>query len=195
MKPTVMVDVDDTIADTQHAFIAYLEATGRGGQYTYAGITRAMRENHDAHYRELVWEFLTHSGTLANLRPLPGCLAALRRLVGAGYAVHITTSRTIEASQLTRNWLEHHGVAELATAVHLRPAEATRNGFKVDMALAIKAVAAFDDAYDAALALAEANVWTYLLTRPWNAKEPLPAGAQRAASFPGAVTQLLASRH
>jgi phosphoglycolate phosphatase-like HAD superfamily hydrolase len=193
MKPAVMVDIDDTLADTQTNLLAYVNARA-SRPYVYEQLTRRFREGAVAEYNRLVTEYLRQPTLVFAHILLPGSRRSLERLHEAGYAVHIVSSRKENLHEITRAWLVHHGLMAYVTTVHGRSAQVRGNAFKVAVAKATQAVAAFDDTYDVAEALADAGVEAYLMDRPWNQDEPLIPHMHRAESLEAAVDAFLASR-
>lgn len=192
-KPAVLVDIDDTLADTQVEVLAYVNAKSPQ-PYEYAMLTRDFREGRaDKNYDELVTEFLRDPKLIDQAKPYRHALTGLQRLHRAGYEIHIASARKENLHSITLEWLKRHGLFELVTQVHPRASHIHGAGFKLEAAATVNVVAAFDDTYDVAEALADAGVLVYLIERPWNQAEPEHPLITPSIDFGAAVEHFLES--
>ena len=195
MKPmnnrsTVLVDIDDTLSDTQVAMLRYVNSKS-AQPYRFEELTRAHREEAVPEYERLVQEFLADPQLVGQCRPYRTALAAMQQLHDAGYAIHIVSSRREPLHAVTTAWLKEHGFADYVSAIHPRSARHTGKEFKRLVAERIKPAAAFDDTLEVAEILAGTGVLVYLIHQPWNAGESLPENIHRAETFAAAATDFL----
>lgn len=189
-KPTVLVDIDDTLSDTQHAMLSYINTHG-SRQYRFEELTRAHREEGVEEYEELVQEFLSQPKLVRQCRPLQNAIDGLRQLHAAGYEIHIVSSRKELLHETTRDWLADHGFADYVDMIHPRSSRYKGKDFKQVVADRIKPAVAFDDTLEVVEVLAGGGVLTYLINQPWNADGQLPKNVRRAESFAAAVDDFL----
>lgn len=192
-NPTVLVDLDDTLADTQVAMLRYINARG-ARQFTFAELTREHREQEVAGYDELVNEFLRQPELVRQTAPYDDAREAIRQLHAAGLAIHIVSARREILHGVTDEWLGEHGFARYVTEIHRRSSHTKGRDFKRLVSEKIHPIAAFDDTYDVAETLAATGVPVYLIDKPWNQEERLPAGITRVPSFAAGVHKFLAER-
>lgn len=102
MRPTVFCDLDSTIADTRHRH----HMIGKGSD----------RESTD---------WIAYSMACADDAPMPGTVRVLQLLKQSGHDIIILSGRSIEAEELTREWLTRHDVPH--DELLLRSAEDTRS--------------------------------------------------------------------
>lgn len=191
MKKAVLVDIDDTIADTQVGILSYVnERASR--RYDYEELDRRFREGGlEPEYDRLVREFLRTPELVAQARPYESALEGLKRLHEAGYEVHVASARKENLHDVTAEWLKRHGLIEYVTRIHPRMKTHRGPDFKKLAAEAAKAVAAFDDTYDVAEALAGTGVRVYLIEKPWNRHEPEAENIVPVHDFSEAVERFL----
>lgn len=187
---TVLVDVDDTLADAGSAILRYVNERA-DKPYQYAELTREFREGKFPEFETLLQEFLNQPARVAAYEPYPGALASIRRLHDAGFVVHVASSRKEPLHQTTIQWLQAHGFADYVSQTHPRSARLKGHDFKVAVARQIKPAAAFDDTYQVAQALANSGFPVYLIDRPWNKQPALPGRITRVSSFARAVDLFL----
>lgn len=187
---TVLVDIDDTLADTGSVLLEYVNAHARR-QYRYEELNRALRESDEGEYHELVQAAL-RSGDDLRVPPLADALAGVRRLHEAGHEIHIVSARKENLHELTRGWLREHGFEPYVTQSHARLASQRGTEFKRDVARRINPAAAFDDTYNVVAALAPICPTVYLVDRPWNREDGLPNSVIRVPSFADGVERFLA---
>ena len=190
MNGTLLVDIDDTLSDTQVAMLRYVNSKS-AQPYRFEELTRAHREEAVPEYERLVQEFLADPQLVGQCRPYRTALAAMQQLHDAGYAIHIVSSRREPLHAVTTAWLKEHGFADYVDTIHPRSAQHTGKEFKQMIAGKIKPAAAFDDTLEVAEVLAGTGVLTYLIDRPWNAGEPLPKNICRAETFAAAAADFL----
>lgn len=182
-RQAVLVDIDDTIADTQAAIIDFIfRRTGQRVPLEY--FTEAVRRNRFGEYDGLITEFLNTPEAVRDVAPLADARQALKRLHAGGYRIHIMSSRAEPLHRVTEKWFKDHGFADSVHEIHPRSVSVPSSEYKRQVVDRIKPAAAFDDAYDIAVSLASAGVAAYLITRPWNAQRTkLPSGVTRVDSF------------
>ncbi len=188
-QPTVLVDIDDTLADTQTAVLQWVNAQSPQ-QYSYRELTREHREKNSGHYYEMVQQLLNSPDDL-QVEPYTNALEALKQLHRADYEIHIASARKESLHQLTLDWLKRHGFVDYVKQVHPRSSKVRGHEFKVMVAGNVKPEAAFDDTLEVAEALAESGVTVYLIDKPWNTSDNLPQNIIRTPDFASAVSQFL----
>ncbi len=190
MAKTVLVDIDDTLADAQPAILAYVNARSRT-PLAYEQYSRAHREDKSTDHQRLVDEFMKQPELVLAYPPYHDALAAIQRLHAAGYLIHIASARKEPLHQTTIDWLAHHGFADYVTEIHGRSSKQLGHEFKQEVAAKVQAVAAFDDTQLVAETLANSNVMVYLIDRPWNAAAVVGTNIIRVPSFAAGVTRFL----
>ncbi len=191
MKKAVLVDIDDTLADTQVKLIEHANKMG-GRQYTYHEMTREFREKEVPEWADLVSDFLEQPELMEAVEPYADAIEAMKELHAAGYEIHIASSRKENLHSATVNWLAKHGLADYVDTIHGRFASQRGHAFKVESASKARAVAAFDDTLKVVQVLAKVVPTVYLIDRPWNQTKKLPANVVRSGSFADAVQSFLA---
>lgn len=189
---TVLVDIDDTLSDTQVAMLEYINRRSQT-PYRFEELTRAHREQDIPEYESLVQEFLATPSLVEQTKPYANALTALRRLHAAGFVIHIASSRREPLHDATVRWLERHGFIDYVDTIHPRSSAHRGHEFKRLVAERIRPAAAFDDTYEVAELLAKSDVPVYLIDKPWNRDERLPRNVVRAKDFADAVSRFLAS--
>lgn len=192
MKQAVLVDIDDTLADTQVEILKYVNSQGKK-QYKWEEMTIAFREGRKFRYERLVKKFLAQPHLMAACKPYNDALSAMKKLHNAGYAIHIASARHEPLHDVTIQWLEQHGFIDYVTEIHPRFSIQKGHEFKVAAAKKGGAVAAFDDTYDVSHALAGNGITVYLINKPWNKNEKLPPNIIRVDSFSHAVDLFLSA--
>ncbi len=191
MKPAVIVDIDDTLADTQAGLLPYVNARA-SRHYEFVDLTRSLREDEHTEYWRLAQDFLLHPELVMHQASFPGGVAAIKKLLAAGYRVHFASARKSPLHQLTLDWLKNNGLTGDDIFVHNRPSDIRGAGFKLAVAKETDAIAAFDDTYNVAEVLTQAGIDMYLLDKPWNHDEPPLPGLHRVVSLDAGVDEFLA---
>ncbi len=186
----VLVDIDDTLADTQVAMLRYINQKSKR-PYRFEELTREHRERSVPEYDKLAKEFMDRPDLIARCTPCADALDALKRLHGAGFAIHIVSSRREPIHDITLEWLREHGFADYVTEVHPRSSKQSGREFKRLISEKIRPAAAFDDTMEVAEALSQIGVTVYLIHKPWNASETLPRNVSHAETFAAAVNAFL----
>jgi uncharacterized HAD superfamily protein len=190
-KSAIMVDVDDTISDTQRLFLREIERQFKT-RYNYDDLTPDFRTGGALEYEAYIQRLLKQPSTMAATEPYKGARQALESLHQAGFQVHIVSSRKEVLHGITADWLKRYGFNQYVTKIHPRPGDVNGSRFKLMVAKSIKAKVAFDDTLDVVVELAQAGVEGYLIDKPWNrVEQPLPAKVIRANSFVAAVELFL----
>lgn len=188
----VLVDVDDTISETQHVLIR--EVNRRlGTNFTFKEMTRAHREKEIPAWGEGVREVLSDPDTMLTCQPSCGALEALKSLCKAGFEAHIVSSRQEPLHDATAAWLKLHGFADHVSHIHPRSGSEGGTDFKVRIAREQNFVAAFDDTFEVAVALADVVPLVHLIDKPWNRghDEELPDNVVRVDDFASGVDEFL----
>ncbi|MEX2209939.1 MAG: hypothetical protein WD603_03610 [Patescibacteria group bacterium] len=186
----ILVDIDDTLADTQTAMLRYINQKSNQ-TYRLEELTREHRENTKLEYDKLAKEFMARPDLIARCAPYADALDAFRKLHGSGFVIHIVSSRREPLHDITLDWLREHGFADYVTEVHPRSSKQSGREFKCLISEKIRPVAAFDDTMEIAEALADMNITVYLIHQPWNAGESLPPNVHRSKTFAAAVNAFL----
>ncbi len=189
---TVLIDIDDTLADTQTHILQYVNSNAKR-HYKREEISRSFREGKSSEYTLLVKQFLNNADLVAQILPYSDALGAMQKLHQNNYAIHIVSARKQNLYDTTLAWLNQHGFADFIHHVHPRPNLSRGHVFKARVARDINPVAAFEDTYDVALALAREVPCVYLIDKPWNLAESIPANIVRASSFNDSVEDFLSS--
>jgi uncharacterized HAD superfamily protein len=188
-----LVDIDDTIADTQKMLIEKV-SENTGHKYVFEEMDRDYREGDGEHtklWREAVWDILKRPDVMITVSPSKGALEAIVELGNNGVDPDIVTARKQILADATGEWLETHGFAH---HIHQRPIrEDGESGveFKLRVARENNYDVAFDDTYDVAVALADIIPTVYLIHKPWNDGHPLKENMIRVNSFSEGVRHYL----
>lgn len=186
----ILVDIDDTLAQTQKHNLEYIKNT-HGKNYKFAEMTRGFREGKNKQYDHLVGKFLKNEQLVREIKPYSFALNALKQLHNAGHSIHIASSRKENLHKVTEDWLHEHGFADYIHHIHPRYSEHKGKEFKVKTVIENNITIAFDDTWDVAEALAEADVRVYLIHKPWNKDEQLPKNIIRVDNFAEGVKMFL----
>lgn len=180
----VLIDVDDTVAETQIFLLEKINAL-TGGSFAFEGMTRAHRENAPEHreWNENVWALMKRPEEWAEIIPSEGAVDAFRSLLINGVTPHIVTARKSHMFKTTDAWLEAYGFMFDGLKVHRRGNAEKGAAFKCRVADEVGFDAAFEDTLDVALELAKHVRVIYLIDKPWNRNHDLPANIVRVASF------------
>jgi uncharacterized HAD superfamily protein len=185
MLRRALVDVDDTIADTQKMLI-HKVSEDTGHKFVFEEMDRDYREGDGEHtkiWREAVWNILKQPDVMVTVAPSKGALDAIIKLNNGGVQPDIVTARKEILAEATGEWLESHGFAH---HIHQRPIrEDGESGveFKLRVARENAYDVAFDDTYDIAIALAGVIPVVYMINKPWNLDHDTPDNIERVDSF------------
>lgn len=191
MSRVALVDIDDTLADTQVEILKHVNDRSKK-YYRLSDMTRQFRENKVDGYYEHVTDFLNRPDTVLQVPAYPYAEYCLRNLKDSGYEVHIASSRKESLHETTHLWLNRHGFDKYVDAVHPRYSIQRGFQFKVDTAKKIGAEVAFDDTLNVAEALSENGVLTYLIDKPWNKTDTKKRNIIRSESLESAIKHHLA---
>lgn len=189
-KPTVIIDVDDTIADTQVHILAWINQRS-SRQYLWHELDRTFREGRQPEYETHMQAYLATPEHAREIEPYEDALTGIKLLHKAGLELHVVTARDASFTSITLEWLTNHGFVDFVDRIHYRPKDQHGHIFKRNVANQIQPLAAFDDTYDVGLELANAGVYTYLIDKPWNTNTLLPAAMERVPSFASGVQRFL----
>ena len=189
-----LVDIDDTLTPTQKHMLEHVNSKSTR-QFLFEEMTWEFRERTVPGYDEYVQEILKSPEIVSEYLPYAFALPALERLTGAGYEVHVASSRKENLHATTEEWLRQHGFIPHVHKIHKRFAKVEEGSdFKVVVAEECAATVAFDDTHSVVQALAAlGGIRVYLIDKPWN-REPFE-GAKgeiiRVPDFAAAVDDLL----
>ncbi len=189
-KPTVIIDVDDTIADTQVHILEWINQRSQR-QYVWDEMDRSYRDGLQPEYQTHVVNYLTEPELTQHIIPYRDALEGIKQLHSSGHELHIVSARDHSYTNVTNKWLKKNGFIDYIDHIHLRPDHQPGHIFKREIADAIQPLAAFDDTLDVGLELANSGVYVYLIDKPWNAGELLPAAMERVPSFTAGVQRFL----
>lgn len=197
LQKNVLVDVDDTISDTQRHILEWMAE--QGAHYEFEQITRDFRErgrDTDPEYERLIRHALDENPELlAATKPYDDALLAFRELRDYDFTIHIVSSRQTPLHDVTAQWIRDHGFLPHVEQIHPRPPGVKGNAFKRSIADEQLFVAAFDDTFEVCteLAAADPGCQVYLIDKPWNRgyDSELPRNVKRVDSFSAGVDDLL----
>lgn len=167
MSRVLLIDLDDTLGATQKSILKFIRKNYTKN-YKFHSISHEFRDGTHKDYQEQVHDFLSRPEQVLKIEPFPKAKEALELLKNNGWDLHLVSSRKQVLHSATRNWLDMHGISEFISDYHPRPDKLGGDAFKVLSAKKIQANFAFDDTLSVAQALAEINIRTYLIQRPWN---------------------------
>ena len=195
MAVDVLIDVDDTVAETQVFLLEKINAL-TGGSFAFEGMTRAHRESDTEHpeWKQHVWDLMAQPDEWAVIEPSPGAVDAFLELVHEGVIPHIVTARKSHMFRVTDQWLKDNGFWNYDLQVHRRGDAEKGAAFKCRVADEVGFDAAFEDTLDVALELAKHVRTVYLIDKPWNRNHDLPGNIVRVASFADGVDRFLNGR-
>lgn len=168
-KRIIMIEIDNTLADTQRAFTEYLTATAKGAVDPDSLATELRGDGlewNNPYVREFI-ESKDHRDTVLAIEPYSSSMRALKKLTELG-EVHIVSSRIENWHESTRLWLASHGFMTLVSSVHLRGVGEKTVDFKRRLAKQLGADYVFDDSVEVALGLKGMVKGVYLISQPWN---------------------------
>ncbi|MFC5972387.1 hypothetical protein ACFPYI_13685 [Halomarina salina] len=109
----ILVDVDGTLCDNLPRLVEYVDRE-HGAALDPAAVTEWQYHVPEVgmHVGELIDDAMADHPEwfLLGMDPLPGAADGLARLREAGYEVHIATHRPATTHDVTREWLEAHGI-------------------------------------------------------------------------------------
>lgn len=192
MTNRVLVDLDDTLSDTQVVLIREV-ARLTGHTFKFDEMTRAHREKEIEPWGGGVREVLKNPDVMLTCQPSHLALEGLSLLRAGGFETHIVSSRQEPLHEATAAWLDQHGFAKYVSAIHPRLNGEGGNSFKVRIAREQEFLAAFDDTFEVVVALADVVPTVYMIDKPWNRghDEELPSNVKRVESFYDGVEEFL----
>lgn len=167
MKKIALVDIDDTLADTQTAILDYINSKSTN-RYEYSELTREFREGKVGEYEKLVGEFLNNEELVYGVKPYSYAKESVAILKDNGYKVFVCSSRKENLHEITTKWLKQHGLTDYIDDYYGRHSSFRGHEFKVVTAKEVGASVAFDDTANVAESLSSSGVFTYLIDKPWN---------------------------
>jgi len=168
-KRIIMIEIDNTLADTQRAFTEYLESISQNSIDPESLGTELRGDGlewNNPYVREFI-ESKDHRDTVLAIRPYVSSMRALKKLTELG-EVHVVSSRIENWHEPTQLWLASHGFMELVSSVHLRGVGEKTVDFKRRLAKELKVNYVFDDSVEVALGLKGMVEGVYLISQPWN---------------------------
>src|SRR5437588_4257029 len=130
MNKSVLVDIDDTLSETQVEILKYINSKSER-EYIWDELTREFREGKDPEYQKLVQEYLLQPELVGATLPYKDALDAIKKLHKNGYEIHIASSRKEMLHETTLTWLEKHGIINYIEKVHPRTSNKNDKDFKV----------------------------------------------------------------
>lgn len=195
-KAVVLIDIDNTIAQTQHAYIRYAN-TLSNKPFIFEEITREYADDAADPFEALVRGFIAstdYKNTVEAIEPYPGIREAFALLHGAGLKLCVASSRIEGWHQPTAQWLDTHGLLPYVDSLYLRTQDIDSGDFKQAVAALCGARYAFDDSASTGKLLAAMDTF-YLIDQPWNRDTVLPNHMLRVESFKYGVLHLLSGIH
>lgn len=186
MTREVLVDVDDTLCETQKKINEFVRKE-TGQKITLADVTLQLREDDGSDYQRLARLWLNRPEQVLACKPYPTALTGIQLLHQADYQIHVASSRKAPLHDVTEKWLEQHGFTEYIVAFHPRADNLGSVEFKLQVANKTGTSVAFDDTLKVAESLAGNGVFVYLIDRPWNKGHSQSAKIVRRKSFYQAV--------
>jgi 5'(3')-deoxyribonucleotidase len=168
-KINIVVDIDNTLADTQGAFLDYIVRVS-GRSISPGNIRSELRGDGTEWYEPYAKEFIISTNyhvTVLTVKPYPISVQAME-LLGTLGDIHIVSSRINNWHNATHQWLEEHRLMTKVSSVHLRDASENSIDFKKRIVSQLQADYLFDDSTDIALGLRGAVDEVYLIRQPWN---------------------------
>ncbi len=191
-RPTILIDIDNTIAQTQQAYVAYAN-TLSPTPFIFETITREYADDMDDPFEALVRGFITstdYANTVEAIAPYPGILKAFQDLYGAGFRLCVASSRIENWHQPTAQWLETHGLLPYVDSLFLRTQDIDSADFKRAVAELAGVHYAFDDSAHTSSLLPFVKAF-YLIEQPWNRDASALEHVVRVKDFETGVRQLL----
>ena len=109
----ILVDVDGTLCDNMPRLVDYVERE-HDAALDPAAVTEWQYHVSEVgmHVGELIDDAMADHPEwfLRGMDPLPGAADGMARLRDAGYEVHIATHRPPATHDVTRDWLDDHGI-------------------------------------------------------------------------------------
>lgn len=189
---TILIDIDNTIAQTQQAYVAYAN-TKSPAPFVFEEITREYADDMSDPFEALVRDFIMsedYISTVEAISPYTGILQAFQDLYSAGFRLCVASSRIESWHQPTAQWLETHGLSPYIDSLYLRTQDIDSADFKIAIAELTNAHYAFDDSAQTSLILPSIKTF-YLIDQPWNRDAAVPSHIVRVQSFADGVRQLL----
>lgn len=195
-KITVLIDIDNTIAQTQHAYIRYANAFS-DKPFIFEEITREYADDINDPFEALVRGFITskdYKNTVEAIAPYPGIREAFELLHSAGFRLCVASSRIEDWHKATAQWLDTHGLLPYVDDLYLRTQDINSSDFKQAVAACCGARYGFDDSASTGKLLDMMDTF-YLIDQPWNRNISLPSYMLRVRSFKEGVLHLLSTVH
>ena len=168
-KINIIVDIDNTLADTQGAFLEYITKKS-GRQIPLSSIRTELRGDGIEWYEPYAREFIfstSYEDTVLRVKPYPGSMEAMELLNTLG-DVHIVSSRINNWHDATHQWLKNHNFTEKVRSIHLRDVNEKSVDFKKRIIAQLQGDYLFDDSMDIAIELKDIVREIYLIDQPWN---------------------------
>ena len=182
MSKEVLVDIDDTIAQTQKVIVQKINSH-LGRNLRLSDFTFEVRENLSPSVQEILKNFFVDREAVLLVPVYPSALNGVKLLHENGYGIHFVSSRKSPTRYYTRDWLETHGFGPYIAEVHPRDRNLSGPEFKLSVARITQAEAAFDDQIRIAQTLAQNGLIVYLVSRPWNSELKRWSNIKRVRSF------------
>lgn len=168
-KNNIIVDIDNTLADTQGAFLEYITKKS-GRQIPLNSIRTELRGDGLGWYEPYAREFIlstSYEDTVLRVKPYSTSVEAMELLNTIG-DVHIVSSRINNWHDATHQWLKNHNFTEKVRSIHLRDVNEKSVDFKKRIIAQLEGDYLFDDSMDIAIELKNVVRKVYLIDQPWN---------------------------
>lgn len=193
---TILIDIDNTIAQTQRAYIAYANEMVGDARFIFEDITKEYSDNINDPFEALVRNYLTSSNyaqTAEAILPYVGILEAFQSLHLHDFRLCIASSRVENWHEPTVHWLDKHGLLPYIHQIYLRTSDVPSIDFKQQSVIATDATIVFDDSFETAKVLASLKRY-YLIDQPWNRQVPELPYVRRTKTFTSGVRELIANK-
>lgn len=191
-KKCVLIDIDNTIAKTQIAYVKYANSRD-SGRFFLEKITKEFNDDLNDEFDMLVHDFIVstdYESTVGSIEPYESVAQAFSILVDHGYEICVASSRIPNWHEPTVHWLDRHGLLAFISRLYLRSEDTDSLTFKNLVARSTGAVSSFDDSPQTALGCPFIKNF-YLIDQPWNRNIPRRSNIIRMASFYSAVYAFL----
>jgi len=150
MNNRVVVDIDGVLADFERSFCESF-----GWEHRELAHLESRYPNKSKDIRD----FINDGSVYKDLEPIEFGMSIVNYLNRFGFEVHIVTGRPSGFENITKRWLDRHGVIYSGFRSNTR---------KVGEIVAVRPLCAIDDLFTIHQALLFHNINTLLVASPWN---------------------------
>ena len=182
-----VIDIDNTIADTQTAIKKFLEKRGVDPRLLL-NFPQEFRDDTPEHFSTLISEFIyshNYDTTLFTIPLYTGVLEALS-LLQKSCKIYVVSSRINNWHTPTEAWLLANHVKPLVSGIYLRDQSESSLAFKKRVISELKADVVFEDSLEILKSVTDVNL-RFLIDHPWNQENISSEGYVRVKSFVDAV--------